>query len=144
MSGVNMSITREQIEALEKISGQIEGLHRELTALARKSPNDAVNKFKLKFLNGALSDANAVLGDVYRPLEGFERFDDDDLPSNSDVTFILAQYLEELERLRADNIKIEMGKWVYKLSGSEKIRTAPPKKISEKKNNGSSLLYDQG
>lgn len=133
MSGVNMSITRERIEALEKISGQIEGLHREVTALARKSPNDAVNKFKLKFLNGALNDANVVLGDAYKPVEGFVHFVDDDLPSNSDVTFILAQYLEELERLRADNIKLEGGRWVYNMPGSERIRTAPPKKISEKK-----------
>ncbi len=114
----------------------MEGLHKEISSLAKKSPNDALNKFKLKFVNSVLSEANQILGENYKPLAEFEQFDFDDVPSNSDVTFIIGQYIEELERKRADNIKREMGNglWVYVLIGSqEKIRTAPPKKINEKK-----------
>ncbi len=122
------------VEKLEKIMGQLEGLHREISALARKSPNDGLNKFKLKFVNSALANANEFLGNNYKPLDGFEQFDADELPTNSDVTFILASYLEEIERMRADNIKVNVGRWTYVLTDSgEEIRTAPPKKIKEKK-----------
>jgi hypothetical protein len=124
----------EEVEKFEKISGQMDGLHKELSALSRKSPNDGVNKFKLKFINAAIEEANFVLGEEYKPFEEFERFDSDDLPSNSDVTFILGQYIEELERKRADNLKRHSTLWIYNLSDSEEIiRTAPPKKINEKK-----------
>lgn len=125
----------EDIERLEKIMGQLEGLHREVSALAKKTPNDGLNKFKLKFVNAALASANEFLGEDYKPLDEFEQFDADELPTNSDVTFIIASYLEEVERMRADNIQPGYGdKWTYILSDSgEKIRTAPPKKIKEKK-----------
>jgi hypothetical protein len=124
----------EDVQKLEKVSGQMDGLHKEISALSRKSPNDGINKFKLKLINAAISEANEVLGGDYKPFEEFVQFDSDDLPSNSDVTFIIGQYIEELERKRADNLKRELSSWFYDLSDSqEKIRTAPPKKISEKK-----------
>ena len=114
--------------------GQLEGLHREMLALTKKSPNDGLNKFKLKFVNSTLANANEFLGTKYKPLDEFEQFDADELPTNSDVTFILASYLEEIERMRADNIKVDFGAWRYILSDTKKeIRTAPPKKIKEKK-----------
>jgi hypothetical protein len=124
----------KQVEKLEKVSGKMDGLHKEMGALTRKSPNDGVNKFKLKFINATVAEANTVLGDEYKPFKEFDQFDSDDLPSNSDVTFIIGQYIEELERKRADNLKRESGLWIYNVSDSdEEIRTAPPKKISEKK-----------
>lgn len=129
-----MPLKLEEVEKLEKIAGQMDGLHKEIGALAKKSPNDGLNKFKLKFVNAVISDANSILGKEYLPLEDFHSFDTDELPTNSDVAFILAQYIEELERKRADNLKREAGMWVYNMSDSlEKRRTAPPKKINEKK-----------
>jgi hypothetical protein len=75
-----------------------------------------------------------LLGSEYKPFDEFEKFDTDDLPSNSDVTFIVGQYIEELERKRADNVRYDLGDWIYKLSDSrEKIITGPPKKLNEKK-----------
>ena len=126
-------MTKDEVQTLEKIMGQLEGLHKEISALARKSPNDALNKFKLKFVNNALSSANNFLGKPYKPLDGFDTFDEDDLPTNSDITFVLSAYLEEIERKRADNIINKYG-WKYSLSdGEDIIPTAPPKKIKEKK-----------
>jgi len=123
-----------EVKELEKITGQMEGLHKELSALARKSPNDGLNKFKLSLVNSALDQATKILGEEYVPVAGFAQFDPDDLPTNSDVTLVIGQYLEELERKRADNLKRDMGNWIYSLTDSmEKIRTAPPKKINEKK-----------
>lgn len=125
---------RVDVEKLEKIMGQLEGLHREISALAKKSPNDGLNEFKLKFVNSAVANANEFLGNNYKPLNGFEQFDADELPTNSDVTFILSAYLEEIERMRADNIRPGYNKWIYTLTDSEEeIRTAPPKKVKEKK-----------
>lgn len=127
-------LNRDDVEKLEKIMGQLEGQHREMSTLAKKSPNDGINAFKLKFLNGAISTANEFLGASYRPLDGFEQFDIDDVPTNSDAAFVLTSYLEEVERMRADNIINNYGKWQYHLSDDEgTIRTAPPKKIKEKK-----------
>jgi hypothetical protein len=130
-----MAIKLEEVEKLEKISGQMDGLHKEISGLAKKSPNDALNKFKLKFVNAVLAEANQVLGLLYKPLAEFEQFDSDDLPTNSDVAFIIGQYIEELERKRADNIKRDtLGSWIYNIPGSQvHIRTSPPKKIQEKK-----------
>jgi hypothetical protein len=122
---------KTDIEKLEKVTGQLEGLHSEISSLAKKSPNDALNKFKLGFVNTVLSSANAVLGNGYKPFADFAQFDTDDVPTNSDVTMILAQYLEEMERKRADNIKQSAGYWVYVADPS--IRTSGPRKIIMKK-----------
>jgi|LSQX01.1.fsa_nt_gb hypothetical protein len=126
------------VHLFEKVQSQLEGLLSEITLLAKKSPNDSVNKFKLKFINEILKSSNSLLGQVYKPLQSFEKFDEDDLPSNSDVTFILSQYLNCFEKLRADNIvreqKYDGNKyfyewfWVIDKSKSE-IKTAPPQKI---------------
>lgn len=124
-----------QIEKLERSLGQMDGLHREINALAKKSPNDAVNEFKLKFINEVLSEANKFLGNKYRPLAGFDRFEVDAAPSNSDVTFILAQYIEAFESYRSKHIdfNIDFGKWFYQLDVSkEKIWTSPPRSISRR------------
>lgn len=130
-----MALTVQQVEKLEKISGQMDGLHKEITTLVKKSPNDGLNNFKLKFVNAVLAEANDILGPTHKPLADFDQFDADDVPTTSDVAFILGQYIEELERKRADNIRREpLGYWEYRIEGSSAVvRTAPPKKIQEKK-----------
>lgn len=128
----------EEISKFEKVQSQLDGLLIEVTNLGKKSPNDAVNKFKLKFINEIMGEANQLLGKKYKPLSSFEKFDDDDLPSNSDVSFILLQYLSCFENLRADNItrekKFDGTKYFYEWywlvdKKASAIKTAPPKKI---------------
>ena len=109
--------TRKDIEQLEKTIGQLSAMHREMSLLSKKSPNDAVNKFKLGRINQALKAANGVLGNRYTPVEGFQKFGEDDVPSNSDVVFVLAQYMEEVQRYRTDNIVKHNYKHVYVLNG---------------------------
>lgn len=130
----------EEINKFEKLQSQLEGLLIEMTNLVKKSPNDALNKFKIKMINEIISDANKILGDSYKPLTYFEKFDDDDLPSNSDVSFILTQYLSCFEKLRADNIyrkqKSDGSKyffeWYWYLEGKESlIKTASPQKLNK-------------
>lgn len=112
-----MMKTKDDIGTLEKIRGQLQAVHREISILSKKSPNDAVNVFKLGMINSIIVVANALLGDSYTPLAGFDKFDEDDLPSTSDVAFVVAQYLEEIERLRSDHIVVDDYTRVYVLSG---------------------------
>lgn len=107
----------EDIEKLEKTIGQLKAVHGEMSLLSRKSQNDAVNKFKLGMINKVIASANDVLGSDYRPFEDFEAFDVDELPSNSDVVFVIAQYLEEIERYRTDNVVRHDYNWVYLIGG---------------------------
>lgn len=133
-----VAMTVDDIDKFEKVQGQLESLLSEIAVLAKKSPNDGVNKFKLNFINKVLKEANNILEKKYIPLDSFSQFNEDDLPSNSDVTFILSQYLSCFEKLRADNIKEDritaghrsrMG-WVWIIDDEDAVlETAPPKKL---------------
>ncbi|AFZ57345.1 hypothetical protein H6G54_25600 [Anabaena cylindrica FACHB-243] len=129
---------RKDVDEFEKISGQMQGFYDELSVLSKKSPNDGVNKFKLNFVNKLLNDSNEFLGEKYRP---FEDFDIDDVPINSDVVFILSQYLQCFEKLRADNVKYKSTNWYWVIdaeehepgdeSGKVYIETIRPKRLRE-------------
>jgi hypothetical protein len=125
---------RDELERFEKLMGQLRGLHDEISLLARKSANDGVNAFKLKLINKVLATANAVLGPSHRPFDDFEQFDADDIPSTSDVTMVLAQYLEEAERYRANFVTQLFGnKWYFIVGGEvTDIPAGPPKKVTRK------------
>ena len=117
----------EEAGKLEKLIGQLQGLHEEMSALAKKSPSDAVNLFKLKLLNKVLSLGNEVLGQEYKPVEGFEQFDPDDVPSTSDAAMVLSQYIQETERYRSNNTVYRDGNWQYVVRGEPSgIRTGEP------------------
>lgn len=125
-------MTKEEIDKFEKIQSQLEGLHQEIGALSRKTPNDGVNKFKLGFINKALSDANDLMGENDKPFPDFDTFDVDELPTNSDVTMIVGQYISCLEKLRADNIYQDFGKWYWRADDDKSgIRTYPPVKLKK-------------
>ena len=129
---------RKEIDIHEKLGGQFHGLHDELSLLSKKKPQDAVNPFKLKFINVLLEQANDFLGDSYRPFSDFTKFDLDDLPQNSDVVFILSQYIQCFEKLKADNVVFTSGRWYWQSQQPQKgktvdetITTVPPKRLRE-------------
>ena len=98
----------EQVETFLKLQPQLKSAYDEIALLSKKKPTDSLNKFKLKFINSILSRANEILEDKYKPFpEDFTLFNEDDMPNNSDVVFILSHYLTALEKLRCDNIKKE-------------------------------------
>lgn len=121
----------QELEVFIKVYAQIEALHGEIGLLSRKNPNDGVSKFKLQFINRALREANSILTDNQKPFANFNEFDEDSIPTTSDVTLILAQYLGCLEEIRCANIESSFSKrWFWKINGRiSKIETAPPKKI---------------
>ena len=121
------------IDALEKLIGQLKAFHSEISQLAKKSPNDGLSKFKINLVNATIELAESTLGEKYKPFEGFVGFDVDDLPSNSDVTIVLAQYLEEAERYRSDNVAPSMGgRYVYIINGEKSSRYSAPPTWSKK------------
>lgn len=122
-----------EVEALEKVIGQLQGLHSEVSLLAKKAPNDSVNTFKLKLINKVIAATNDVLRPNYLPFGDFEAFDADDVPSTSDVALVIAQYMEEAERYRSDNVKFWQGRWVYIIDGDPSdIRSGAPSKVGRK------------
>ena len=48
---------------------------------------------------------------------GFKYLTEDDVPSNSDVVFVIAQYMEEVQRYRTDNMVRHDHENVYVLDG---------------------------
>jgi hypothetical protein len=135
------TMNKSDVDRFEKLSGQLISVYEEMSLLSKKSPNDAVNKFKLKFVNRLIAESNKFLLVKYHPFEDFDSFDEDDIPHTSDVVFILSQYLQCFEKLRADNVVWELGSWFWQVEGDEgdnvdkngmiKIRTVKPKKLKD-------------
>ena len=103
-----MAESAVDVDEFKKCKAQLESFETEIGILSRKSPNDPLNKFKLKFINQIISKANSILGEDYRPFADFNEFDEVSLPSNSDVVLMLAQYLKCMERLRLDDLSLQM------------------------------------
>jgi hypothetical protein len=124
-------MTRLEVDTFEKIQAQIEGLHTEISTLSKKSQNDALNKFKLKFVNQTITDANVVLGEKHKPFVDFTNFDESEIPTNSDCAMMLSQYLSCFEKLRSDNIRrTNINNWIWVVDGTDSdIKTSAPKKL---------------
>jgi len=132
---------RDDVDRFEKLSGQLISIYEEISILSKKNPNDALNKFKLKFINDILVKCNDYLDVTYRPYEDFDQFEEDDIPQNSDVVFILSQYIQCFEKLRSDNVIMRHGNWHWRVIGNDGeeadseglvyIRTVKPKNLKD-------------
>ena len=120
----------DEYHQFENVFTQIEALYDEIGNLSKKSPNDAVNNFKLTFINKALEETNKLLGEKDKPFKDFNFFDVDNLPTNSDIVMILSVYLNCLEKLRCENIDYNPNdkQWYWKIDGRRnEISTTPPR-----------------
>lgn len=133
-------MTKKDVDIFEKLSGQIISIYEEISLLSKKNPNDALNKFKLKFINKLITESNNYLTLKYKPFEEFEIFEEDDIPQNSDIVFILAQYLQCFEKLRADNVVLRKGRWSWRLKAEKAdvtddgfiyLETVKPKRLKD-------------
>jgi hypothetical protein len=129
-----MQLTREQVDELEKLIGQLGALHVEMSALVKKSTTDAVNDFKLGLINSVILRCNELFGKEFQPFEGFDQFQRDALPSTSDVTLVLSGYMQAAEKFRSDHIRqTSVGGvygWFYETLDGEPVRAAPPAKLA--------------
>lgn len=119
-------------ENFEKNQLRLEGIYNEIKALSGKRPDDAINLFKLQLINQMLLDAKEILKENNLPFKGFLEFDETNIPTNSDVVFILSGYLSAFEKLRLENISEAYGTWHWKLNGeTSNIITSPPRKLTK-------------
>ena len=96
-----------EIEMLIKLMIQLEELLKDFAELSKKKPNDQVNKFKLRLVNQVLTTANEIIDEKNKPFTDFTVFDENDLPSNSDIVLILTQYSACLQKFRKENIAMD-------------------------------------
>ena len=121
---------KAEVELFIKVQVQMEEMYKEISLLSKKSQNDALNEFKLQFVNKLLEECNTLLGKKYKPFADFNIFSMDKIPTNSDVVMVLSQYLASLENMRSDNIQYDMIKgwrWLINDNMSD-IKTNGPKK----------------
>mgnify|MGYP003380056142 CR=1 FL=1 len=60
--------TEDDVRDLEKLIVQLQGVHIEISILAKKTPNDGLNLFKLKLVNNILAKGNSILTGHYKPV----------------------------------------------------------------------------
>ena len=137
-------MNREQIDCFEKLHNQLFGMYEEISLLSKKNPNDAINKFKLKFINQLLINSNSFLQGEFKPFEDFDNFDEDDIPQNGDVVFIISQYLKCFDNYKSNYLVQRQGvNWYWKYKGTAPdyvddkgfsyLRTSKPQKFADKK-----------
>ncbi|WP_277560373.1 hypothetical protein [Acinetobacter beijerinckii] len=137
-------MNREQIESFEKLHNQLFGMYEEISLLSKKNPNDAINKFKLKYINKLLIDSNFFLHGEYKPFEDFDNFEEDDIPQNGDVVFIISQYLKCFDNYKSNYVIQRQGtNWFWKYKGTlpdyiddkgfSYLRTSKPQNFADKK-----------
>ena len=81
-----------------------------------------------------LPSHTSILTGHYKPLENFDTFDESALPTNSDVTMVLALYIEQAERFRSNNMVYHDYKWKYLVKGAaSQIQGRPPTMIGMEK-----------
>ncbi len=99
--------TKEEVEAFLKVLLQAMEVLKDFLELSKKKPNDAVNKFKLGFVNTILEQANSILVNGNKPFASFNTFSEEDIPTNSDVVLILSQYVGCLKKFGRDNTRLD-------------------------------------
>jgi len=123
----------EDVESLEKLIGQLQGAHTEIIVLAKKNPDKTLSAFKVGLINSVIEAANEVLGSKYKPFEEFNKFNSDELPTSSDVTMVISQYMQEAERFRSDNVVRHLSSWYYVIDGKQSsVLSGPPSKVGKK------------
>lgn len=115
-------MNEKQADLFDATEEQIKGIYEEIGLLSKKKPDSPINKFKLKFINQILEKTNELLQADYLPFPDFTGFEEDDLPSASDVVLILSQYLKNMNKFRYDHVTYNSGSWYWVLDGENKLR----------------------
>lgn len=116
---------KNELDRFIKAVVQMEKFVNEFTALSKKNPNDAVNKFKLKLINQILLTSNKIIDKKNKPFPDFEKFSEEELPTNSDALIILSQYLGCLHKFRRENTIYNDHKYWWVIGGRISSVEAP-------------------
>lgn len=118
------TIDRQQVDIFERVRHQIEVLSKELAILSKKDADAKINAFKLQIVNERLQTANSLLTGVHQPFANFREFENEQLPSVSDVVVVLSQYLSSLEGWRSANVRYDGLWWTWNIRGAS-LRAEP-------------------
>ena len=122
-------MTEEEVMEFEQCDTQLVAMIEQMSSLSKKSPNDAVNKFKLKLINELLDRIVKILGEDYLPFNDFSSFEEEDLPSNSDVLLILSQFTAAMKLFHYENVMWDGNQYAWIVDGKESdIKTHDPQK----------------
>jgi hypothetical protein len=99
------------VDRFDNMSGRLRGICNKMSLLSKKNPVDGANKFKHKLINQQIAERNTMLSAKYRPFDNFDQFSEGDVPQNSDVVFIVAQYPQCMDKLRVENVAQRNGTW---------------------------------
>ena len=89
---------KAEADKFVRVYGQLRELRRDFSELSSKKPSEAINLFKLARVNEFLGKANLFLETGFEPFESFKQFDQNDIPTNSDVLLVLNQYILSLKK----------------------------------------------
>lgn len=123
------------METYEQVRSQLGSLYEELSALAKKTPDAPINRFKLQIVNEKIRSANGLLSGIHRPFESFLQFDEAELPTASDVVVVLSQYVNALEGWRSQNLIRFNNSWYWNTKDRDQIATSPPSRLRQSGNN---------
>lgn len=110
----------------DKLEDQLTYMYLEIGKLSSKKSDGIINSFKLKIINALLQNANELFETGKLPIAKFALFQDEDLPSYSDITFLLTQYLEKLDYFRFQNTETSYGSCCWIVGKAEKLKTKYP------------------
>lgn len=118
----------EDIKLFKTTHTQMFQMYKEISEMSKKKPDGPINQFKLTLINKIINDANSIIGDGYKPFDHFDNFDQDDLPTNSDIVIILSQYRSAMEQFKRDNIKkTGYNDWYWIIDGKlSEIKSSSP------------------
>lgn len=91
--------TAAQVTKFEMLNELADSIYTEMKEFAKKKPDDALNKFKVKNINRVLSQLKEFLNE--EPTVDFlDLLDDESLPSNSDAILIIGQFKASMDNYR--------------------------------------------
>lgn len=82
------------------------GLYDEMKDLSKKSPNEALNQFKIKSLNRVLTPIKEILKNEPTALF-LDVLEESSLPTNSDIVIIFSQYLTSMQKFEDRYFRVD-------------------------------------
>ena len=106
--------TNKRVEQYSTIRPMLSSAVIEFKEFSKKDPKGIINKRKLSLVNGILQDAMKLLENE-PTIKYLSLLDEDDMPSNSDVSLLLGQFVAAMSAFRdryyqAENIGLG-GEW---------------------------------
>lgn len=82
---------------IKNVYDKLSSLYVAMTTFSEANASGIVNEFKLKLINKTLKESNELLGDKFKPYEGFDYFSQEMHPTYSDVVIVLQMYLDTIK-----------------------------------------------